>query len=113
MNISPLAEAVLEDQASVQELADLNELTHNEIYTRMLGSGLVLEHLPMGVDVSDFSSIDDWGYIHDAEHRRIANLLGISAPTDLSYFRFADQGQFNAWLEYHFEHHALIALALG
>lgn len=113
MNLAPLSEAEWEDPASVQEVVDLNDLTHNEIYVRMLDAGLVLNHLPMGTDFEDKETLSDWAYIHDAEHRQIASLLGIQAPPDLSEFDFQDQAQFDAWLAYHLAHHVLISQALG
>lgn len=113
MNLAPLTEADLKDPDSVQEFADLNEITHHEIYLRMLELGLVLQHVPMGLDVADHTQYSDWAYIHDAEHRLIASQLGIAAPTDLSEFDFQQQDQFESWLAYHEQHHTLIAQALS
>lgn len=113
MNLAPLSEGDWKDPKSVQEIIDLNSITHNEIYTRMLDQGLVLNHVPIDADFEDKASIPDWAYIHDAEHRQIASLLGIQSPPDLSEFDFDQQAQFDAWLAYHLQHHVLISIALG
>lgn len=94
----------------MREFLDLNALAHETIYNTMLATGTIITHYPLwaplGID-------DDFLSTHNAEHKEIANVLGLPLPPDLDQVDIQDQVSASDWFENHALLHSLIAAALG
>lgn len=110
-DLTSFTDVNVKSEDSLREFLDFNAIAHETIYNTLLGQFQIeVEHYPLftmaGAD-------KDWLFIHDREHKAIANALNLGLSPDLDTVNFKNQAESEDWLNNHADMHALINQVLG
>lgn len=110
MNISIFVDTDPEDELAFDDFSLAHAMSHEQIYTYFLSSGLTLQHYSY-FETKRWDK--DWLLFHQIEHQAIYDLLNASGMPDLASANLKDPGEFETWMDLHRQIHEYINQALN
>jgi hypothetical protein len=114
VDLSAFLDVNPEEPETVVAFFDGNALSHIAINSAFMRGGVVLQQSPLWTEGAN----KDWLMMHAEEHRMWSRTLGIADlpgadATTLETLDVNDPDAVAAWQDYHYQHTALVAQALG
>lgn len=88
-----------------------NAQQHKLFYEILADKGLLVQQYPLAD--ADPANLDDWLYVHNQEHQRIASLLNLDNPFQLLDADWKVEDDFYDWVGVHQTIHEQIVSVLG
>jgi len=88
-----------------------NGVQHQLFYEILADQGILVPKYPL-ID-ADTKNLDDWLFVHNQEHERLASLLNLDNPFQLLDSDWNVEEDFYDWLGVHLTIHQQIQAALG
>jgi hypothetical protein len=86
-------------------------MQHQLFYDILGDNGIAVQKYPL--TEADPDNLDDWLFVHNQEHQRLASILGLDNPFQLLDSDWNVEEDFYDWLGVHQTIHQQIATALG
>lgn len=110
MNISVFTDIESDDALAFEDFSLAHAMSHEQIYTTLLTSGIVVQHYPY-LDTKTWDR--DWLLFHQIEHQAIYDALQATGMPDLASANLKDEGEFATWMDLHRQVHEYINQALN
>ena len=111
MNMDDLAYVKFGDKDGLGVFLFENAVQHKLFYETLADQGIVVQQYPLAD--ADPSNLDDWLYVHNQEHQRLASLLNLDNPFQLLDSDWKVEDDFYDWIGVHQTIHQQIATSLG
>lgn len=111
MNFDSLSYVRFGDKDGLETFLFENALQHKVFYETLADNGIEVPQYPLGD--ADPNNLDDWNFIHNDEHEKLASVLGLDNPIQLLDVDFNVEDDFYDWLSVHQDIHQQIYDALG
>lgn len=111
MNFEVLSYVKFGDKDGLGEFLFENGVQHQLFYEILADSGIAVQKYPL--TDADLSNLDDWLFVHNQEHQRLASILGLDNPFQLLDSDWNVEEDFYDWIGVHQTIHQQIAAALG
>lgn len=111
MNMEVLSYVKFGDKDGLQEFLWENAIQHQLFYNILADQNILIPQYPLAD--ADTSNLDDWLFVHNQEHERLANTLNLDNPFQLLDSDWNVEEDFYDWIGVHQTIHQQIAAALG
>ena len=111
MNMDDLSTVEFGDVDGLGVLLFENAMQHKLFYEQFASKGILIPQRPL-MD-ADSENLDDWLFVHNQEHERIANELNLDNPFQLINLDWNVENDFYDWIGIHLSIHEQIVTALG
>jgi len=88
-----------------------NGVQHKLFYEQLADKGILIPQYPL-ID-ADPDNLDDWLFVHNQEHERIASQLNLDNPFQLINADWQVEDDFYDWIGVHLSIHEQIVKVLG
>jgi hypothetical protein len=88
-----------------------NGVQHKLFYEQLADKGILIPQYPI-ID-ADPENLDDWLFVHNQEHERLANQLNLDNPFQLINADWQVENDFYDWIGVHLSIHQQIVKVLG
>jgi hypothetical protein len=88
-----------------------NGVQHKLFYEQLADKGILIPQYPL-ID-ADPDNLDDWLFVHNQEHERLANQLNLDNPFQLINADWQVEDDFYDWIGVHLSIHQQIVKVLG
>jgi hypothetical protein len=88
-----------------------NGVQHKLFYEQLADKGILIPQYPL-ID-ADPDNLDDWLFVHNQEHERLANQLNLDNPFQLINADWNVEDDFYDWIGVHLSIHEQIVKVLG
>jgi len=88
-----------------------NGVQHKLFYEQLADKGILIPQYPL-ID-ADPANLDDWLFVHNQEHERLANQLNLDNPFQLINADWQVEDDFYDWIGVHLSIHQQIVKVLG
>ena len=88
-----------------------NGVQHRLFYEQLADKGILIPQYPL-ID-ADPDNLDDWLFVHNQEHERLANQLNLDNPFQLINADWNVEDDFYDWIGVHLSIHQQIVKVLG
>jgi len=88
-----------------------NGVQHKLFYEQLADKGILIPQYPI-ID-ADPENLDDWLFVHNQEHERLANQLNLDNPFQLINADWQVEDDFYDWIGVHLSIHQQIVKVLG
>ena len=99
------------DKDGLGEFLLENGVQHQLFYEILADQGILVQKYP--ITDADISNLDDWLFVHNQEHQRLASILGLDNPFQLLDSDWNVEEDFYDWVGVHQTIHQQIAASLG
>ena len=110
-NFQALSYVKFGDKDGLAEFLFENGIQHQNFYERLADKGILIPKYPL-MD-ADLSNLDDWLFVHNQEHQRLASILNLDNPFQLLDSDWQVEEDFYDWIGVHQTIHQQIAATLG
>jgi len=88
-----------------------NAVQHKLFYEQLADKGILIPQYPL-ID-ADPDNLDDWLFVHNQEHERLASQLNLDNPFQLINADWQVEDDFYDWIGVHLSIHEQIVKVLG
>ena len=88
-----------------------NGIQHKLFYEQLADKGILIPQYPL-ID-ADPDNLDDWLFVHNQEHERLASQLNLDNPFQLINADWQVEDDFYDWIGVHLSIHQQIVKVLG
>jgi len=88
-----------------------NGVQHKLFYEQLADKGILIPQYPL-ID-ADPDNLDDWLFVHNQEHERLASQLNLDNPFQLINADWQVENDFYDWIGVHLSIHQQIVKVLG
>jgi hypothetical protein len=88
-----------------------NGVQHKLFYEQLADKGILIPQYPL-ID-ADPDNLDDWLFVHNQEHERLASQLNLDNPFQLINADWQVENDFYDWIGVHLSIHEQIVKVLG
>jgi hypothetical protein len=88
-----------------------NGVQHKLFYEQLADKGILIPQYPL-ID-ADPANLDDWLFVHNQEHERLASQLNLDNPFQLINADWQVEDDFYDWIGVHLSIHQQIVKVLG
>jgi hypothetical protein len=110
MNMEALSYVKFGDKDGLGEMLFENGVQHQLFYEILADQGILIPKYPL-ID-ADPANLDDWLFVHNQEHQRLASILVLDNPFQLLDADWNVEDGFYDWVGVHQTIHQQIAAAL-
>lgn len=110
MNMESLSYVKFGDKDGLGEMLFENGVQHQLFYEILADQGILVPKYPL--TDADPANLDDWLFVHNQEHQRLASLLDLDNPFQLLDADWNVEDDFYDWIGVHQTIHQQIAAAL-
>jgi lysophospholipase L1-like esterase len=110
MNMDDLSYVEFGDVDGLGVMLFENGVQHKLFYEQLADRGILIPQYPI-ID-ADPDNLDDWLFVHNQEHERLANQLNLDNPFQLINADWQVENDFYDWLGVHLSIHEQIVKVL-
>ena len=99
------------DKDGLGEFLFENGVQHKLFYEQLADKGILIPQYPL-ID-ADPDNLDDWLFVHNQEHERLASQLNLDNPFQLINADWNVEDDFYDWIGVHLSIHQQIVKVLG
>jgi hypothetical protein len=111
MNMDDLSYVEFGDVDGLGVMLFENGVQHKLFYEQLADKGILIPQYPL-ID-ADPENLDDWLFVHNQEHERLANQLNLDNPFQLINADWQVEDDFYDWIGVHLSIHQQIVKVLG
>jgi hypothetical protein len=111
MNMDDLSYVEFGDVDGLGVMLFENGVQHKLFYEQLADKGILIPQYPL-ID-ADPSNLDDWLFVHNQEHERLASQLNLDNPFQLINADWQVEDDFYDWIGVHLSIHEQIVKVLG
>jgi len=111
MNMDDLSYVEFGDVDGLGLLLFENGVQHKLFYEQLADNGILIPQYP--ITDADPDNLDDWLFVHNQEHERLANQLNLDNPFQLINADWNVEDDFYDWIGVHLSIHQQIVKVLG
>lgn len=111
MNMDNLSYVEFGDVDGLGQMLFENGVQHKLFYEQLADQGILIPQYPI-ID-ADPSNLDDWLFVHNQEHERLASQLNLDNPFQLINADWQVEEDFYDWIGVHLSIHQQIVKVLG
>jgi len=111
MNMDDLSYVEFGDVDGLGVMLFENGVQHKLFYEQLADKGILIPQYPL-ID-ADPDNLDDWLFVHNQEHERLANQLNLDNPFQLINADWQVEDDFYDWIGVHLSIHQQIVKVLG
>jgi len=111
MNMDDLSYVEFGDVDGLGVMLFENGVQHKLFYEQLADKGILIPQYPL-ID-ADPDNLDDWLFVHNQEHERIASQLNLDNPFQLINADWQVEDDFYDWIGVHLSIHEQIVKVLG
>lgn len=111
MNMDNLSYVEFGDVDGLGVMLFENGVQHRLFYEQLASIGILIPQYPL-ID-ADPDNLDDWLFVHNQEHERLANQLNLDNPFQLINADWNVEDDFYDWIGVHLSIHEQIVKVLG
>lgn len=111
MNMDDLSYVEFGDVDGLGLMLFENGIQHKLFYEQLADNGILIPQYPL-ID-ADPENLDDWLFVHNQEHERLANQLNLDNPFQLINADWQVEDDFYDWIGVHLSIHQQIVKVLG
>jgi len=111
MNMDDLSYVEFGDVDGLGVMLFENGIQHKLFYEQLADNGILIPQYPL-ID-ADPENLDDWLFVHNQEHERLANQLNLDNPFQLINADWQVEDDFYDWIGVHLSIHQQIVKVLG
>ena len=111
MNMDDLSMVEFGDVDGLGVLLFENGVQHKLFYEQLADRGILIPQYPL-ID-ADPDNLDDWLFVHNQEHERLASQLNLDNPFQLINADWQVEDDFYDWIGVHLSIHEQIVKVLG
>jgi hypothetical protein len=111
MNMDDLSYVEFGDVDGLGVMLFENGVQHRLFYEQLADKGILIPQYPL-ID-ADPDNLDDWLFVHNQEHERLANQLNLDNPFQLINADWNVEDDFYDWIGVHLSIHQQIVKVLG
>jgi len=111
MNMDDLSYVEFGDVDGLGVMLFENGVQHKLFYEQLADKGILIPQYPL-ID-ADPDNLDDWLFVHNQEHERIASQLNLDNPFQLINADWQVENDFYDWIGVHLSIHQQIVKVLG
>jgi hypothetical protein len=111
MNMDDLSYVEFGDVDGLGTMLFENGVQHRLFYEKLADKGILIPQYPL-ID-ADPDNLDDWLFVHNQEHERLASQLNLDNPFQLINADWNVEDDFYDWIGVHLSIHQQIVKVLG
>jgi hypothetical protein len=111
MNMDDLSYVEFGDVDGLGVMLFENGVQHKLFYEQLADKGILIPQYPL-ID-ADPDNLDDWLFVHNQEHERLASQLNLDNPFQLINADWQVEDDFYDWIGVHLSIHQQIVRVLG
>jgi len=111
MNMDDLSYVEFGDVDGLGMMLFENGIQHKLFYEQLADKGILIPQYPL-ID-ADPDNLDDWLFVHNQEHERLASQLNLDNPFQLINADWQVEDDFYDWIGVHLSIHEQIVKVLG
>lgn len=111
MNLDDLSYVEFGDVEGLGRFLFENGVQHQLFYEVLADKGILVQKYPL-IDANT-DNLDDWLFVHNQEHERLATILNLDNPFQLIDADWNVEDDFYDWIGVHLSIHQQIVKALG
>jgi hypothetical protein len=111
MNMDDLSYVEFGDVDGLGVMLFENGVQHKLFYEQLADKGILIPQYPL-ID-ADPDNLDDWLFVHNQEHERLASQLNLDNPFQLINADWQVEDDFYDWIGVHLSIHEQIVKVLG
>ena len=111
MNMNDLSYVEFGDVDGLGVMLFENGVQHRLFYEQLADKGILIPQYPL-ID-ADPENLDDWLFVHNQEHERLASQLNLDNPFQLINADWQVEDDFYDWIGVHLSIHQQIVKVLG
>jgi hypothetical protein len=111
MNMDDLSYVEFGDVDGLGVMLFENGVQHKLFYEQLADKGILIPQYPI-ID-ADPENLDDWLFVHNQEHERLASQLNLDNPFQLINADWQVEDDFYDWIGVHLSIHEQIVKVLG
>ena len=111
MNMDELSYVEFGDVDGLGVMLFENGVQHKLFYEQLADKGILIPQYPL-ID-ADPDNLDDWLFVHNQEHERLASQLNLDNPFQLINADWNVEDDFYDWIGVHLSIHEQIVKVLG
>jgi hypothetical protein len=111
MNMDDLSYVEFGDVDGLGVMLFENGVQHKLFYEQLADKGILIPQYPI-ID-ADPENLDDWLFVHNQEHERLASQLNLDNPFQLINADWQVENDFYDWIGVHLSIHEQIVKVLG
>jgi hypothetical protein len=111
MNMDDLSYVEFGDVDGLGVMLFENGIQHKLFYEQLADKGILIPQYPL-ID-ADPDNLDDWLFVHNQEHERLASQLNLDNPFQLINADWQVEDDFYDWIGVHLSIHEQIVKVLG
>jgi hypothetical protein len=111
MNMDDLSYVEFGDVDGLGVMLFENGVQHKLFYEQLADKGILIPQYPI-ID-ADPENLDDWLFVHNQEHERLASQLNLDNPFQLINADWQVEDDFYDWIGVHLSIHQQIVKVLG
>jgi len=111
MNMDNLSYVEFGDVDGLGVMLFENGVQHKLFYEQLADKGILIPQYPI-ID-ADPENLDDWLFVHNQEHERLASQLNLDNPFQLINADWQVENDFYDWIGVHLSIHQQIVKVLG
>ena len=111
MNMDNLSYVEFGDVDGLGVMLFENGVQHKLFYEQLADKGILIPQYPL-ID-ADPENLDDWLFVHNQEHERLASQLNLDNPFQLINADWQVEDDFYDWIGVHLSIHQQIVKVLG
>jgi hypothetical protein len=111
MNMDELSYVEFGDVDGLGVMLFENGVQHKLFYEQLADKGILIPQYPI-ID-ADPENLDDWLFVHNQEHERLASQLNLDNPFQLINADWQVENDFYDWIGVHLSIHQQIVKVLG
>ena len=111
MNMDDLSYVEFGDVDGLGVMLFENGIQHKLFYEQLADKGILIPQYPL-ID-ADPDNLDDWLFVHNQEHERLASQLNLDNPFQLINADWNVEDDFYDWIGVHLSIHEQIVKVLG
>ena len=111
MNMDDLSYVEFGDVDGLGVMLFENGVQHKLFYEQLADKGILIPQYPL-ID-ADPDNLDDWLFVHNQEHERLASQLNLDNPFQLINADWQVEDDFYDWIGVHLSIHKQIVKVLG
>jgi hypothetical protein len=111
MDMNNLSYVEFGDEDGLGVMLFENGVQHRLFYEQLADKGILIPQYPL-ID-ADPENLDDWLFVHNQEHERLASQLNLDNPFQLINADWQVEDDFYDWIGVHLSIHQQIVKVLG
>ena len=111
MNMDDLSYVEFGDVDGLGVMLFENGIQHKLFYEQLADKGILIPQYP--ITDADPDNLDDWLFVHNQEHERLASQLNLDNPFQLINADWNVEDDFYDWIGVHLSIHQQIVKVLG